>query len=274
MGLAHAGPPERGHTRGVEVTTGPLGQGFANAVGMAIAEANLRARFGTEVCDHHTYMICSDGDLMEGISHEAASLAGHLGLGRLIAVYDDNHITIDGPTEIALTDDAAARFRAYGWHVEEVGEIANDLDALEAALLRAKAVEDRPSMIVLRSHIAWPAPNKVDTPSAHGEPLGADEIAATKTILGMDPNQTFAVPAEVLRMYHDAARRHASAVDAWSDRVAALPDDRRAELDACLAGLPMPGWADRLPTWKPGDSVATRQAPATASTPCSRPCRG
>jgi transketolase len=254
------GHPERGHTRGVEVTTGPLGQGFANAVGMAVAEANLRARFGEAVCDHYTYVICSDGDLMEGITHEAGSLAGHLGLGRLIAIYDDNHITIDGPTELALTDDAAGRFRAYGWHVEEVGEIANDLDALEAALHRAKAVTDKPSMIVLRSHIGYPAPTKTDTSAAHGEPLGADEVAATKTILGRNPQQSFVVPDDVLAMYRAAGRRHADAVDAWSDRVAALPDDRRAEFDACLAGLPMPGWADRLPTYEVGKEVPTRQA--------------
>jgi transketolase len=254
------GHPERGHTRGVEVTTGPLGQGFANAVGMAIAEANLRARFGASVCDHHTYVVCSDGDLMEGIAHEAGSIAGHLGLGRLIAVYDDNRITIDGGTDLTLSDDAAARFRAYGWHVEEVGEIAEDLDAITDALLRAKAVTDRPSMIVLRSHIGWPSPNKTDTSSAHGEPLGADEIAATKAIMGMDPTRTFAVDDDVADLYRRAARRHAPAVDAWTDRVAALADGPRAEFDACLAGLPMPGWAERLPAWRPGDSVATRQA--------------
>ncbi|HRW38645.1 MAG TPA: transketolase, partial [Aquihabitans sp.] len=125
------GHPERGHTAGVEVTTGPLGQGVGNGVGLGIAEAHLRARFGADVCDHHTFVICGDGDLSEGISHEAASLAGHLGLGRLVYVYDDNHITIDGPTELALTDDAAGRFEAYGWHVQQLGEAANDLDVLE-----------------------------------------------------------------------------------------------------------------------------------------------
>ena len=138
------GHPEVGHTHGVEVTTGPLGQGFANSVGLAMAERSLRVRLGDDVCSHFTYVVCSDGDLSEGISHEAASLAGHQGLGRLIAIYDDNHISIDGPTELALSDDPAERFRAYGWHVQDVGEIANDCDALEAAIRGAMAVEDRP----------------------------------------------------------------------------------------------------------------------------------
>src|SRR3954452_19631648 len=167
------GHPEVHHTPGVEVTTGPLGQGFANAVGMGVAERILRSRFGPDVVDHHTFVICSDGDLMEGVSHESASLAGHLGLGRLVYVYDDNHITIDGPTELALTDDAGKRFEAYGWHVDRVGEIANDVDALEAAVRRAMAVEDKPSLIILRSHIGYPS-SAQDTKEAHGNPLGED----------------------------------------------------------------------------------------------------
>ena len=150
----------------------------------------LRARYGPDLVDHHTFVICSDGDLMEGISHEAASLAGHLGLGRLIYVYDDNHITIDGPTEIALTDDAVKRFDAYGWHTEDLGEVANDTDALEAALRRAMAVEDRPSFLLLRSHIGWPAPHMTDNPKAHGDPLGAEEVTATKEILGLPPDES------------------------------------------------------------------------------------
>src|SRR5204863_9352946 len=144
-----------------------LGQGFANGVGMGIAEANLRARFGPEVIDHHVFVFCSDGDLMEGVSHEAASLAGHLGLGRLVYVYDDNHISIDGPTELSLTDDPAGRFRAYGWHVDEIGEVANDVDALEATINRAADVEDQPSLIILRSHIGYPSPKYTDTEFAH-----------------------------------------------------------------------------------------------------------
>ena len=184
-GSRTAGHPEYGHAPGIEVTTGPLGQGFANGVGMAIAEANLRARFGAEVCDHRIFSICSDGDLSEGISHEAGSLAGHLGLGRLVYVYDDNHITIDGTTEIALSDDAGKRFEAYGWHVVQAGEVAEDTEALEAALREGIAEEERPSLIILRSHIGYPSPNFTDTPKAHGEPLGADEVARVKEILGM-----------------------------------------------------------------------------------------
>src|SRR5919108_662339 len=196
-GSRTAGHPEYGHAAGIEVTTGPLGQGFANGVGMAIAEANLRARFGADVCDHRIFAICSDGDLSEGVSHEAASLAGHLGLGRLIYVYDDNHITIDGETELAYSDDAARRFEAYGWHVEKLGEVANDTDALEAALRRAADVEDRPSLLVLRSHIGWPSPEFTDTAEAHGNPLGEDEVRRTKGILGLPPDETFWVPEKV-----------------------------------------------------------------------------
>src|SRR5215472_1304991 len=195
------GHPEVHDLPGIEVTTGPLGQGFANGVGLGLAERMLRARFGSELTDHHTFVVCSDGDLMEGISHEAASMAGHLGLGRLIYIYDDNHITIDGPTEITLNDDPALRFEAYNWHVERLGEVANDTDALEAGLRRAMAVEDRPSLLILRSHIGWPAPHMTDNPKAHGDPLGEEEVRATKEILGLPPDQAFWVPDEVLDMY-------------------------------------------------------------------------
>jgi len=204
------GHPEVHMTPGVEVTTGPLGQGVANAAGMALAERWLRARFGPELVDHHTFVICSDGDLMEGISHEAASLAGHLGLGRLVYVYDDNHITIDGDTALAYSDDVPARFAAYGWHVENLGEAANDTDVLEAALLRAKAIEDRPSMLVLRSHIGWPAPTKTDTAAAHGSPLGEEEVAATKRLLGLPPEESFYVPEDVLALYRSCIDRGAA----------------------------------------------------------------
>ncbi|HET6916136.1 MAG TPA: transketolase, partial [Acidimicrobiales bacterium] len=179
------GHPEVHYLPGVEVTTGPLGQGFANGVGLGVAERILRSRFGGDVMDHHTFIICSDGDLMEGVSHEAASLAGHLGLGRLIYIYDDNHITIDGPTEITLGDDAAKRFEAYGWDVQNLGEAANDLDTLESAIRHAMQVEDKPSFLVLRSHIGYPAPHMTDNPKAHGSPFGEDEVRATKEILGL-----------------------------------------------------------------------------------------
>ncbi|MFM8861771.1 MAG: 1-deoxy-D-xylulose-5-phosphate synthase N-terminal domain-containing protein, partial [Acidimicrobiia bacterium] len=197
LGSRTAGHPERHLLPGVEVTTGPLGQGFANAVGMALAEHHLRARFGPQLFDHHTWVICGDGDLSEGISHEAASLAGHLGLSKLVVVYDDNHISIDGPTELALSDDAAARFAAYGWYTENVGEIAEDVDALEAALRRAAAIDDRPSLIVLRSHIGYPSPSFTDSAKAHGDPFSAEEITATKKVMGI-PDEPFWCPDDVL----------------------------------------------------------------------------
>ena len=257
IGSKTPGHPERGHTAGVEVTTGPLGQGIANAVGMAISEANLRARFGADVCDHFTFAFVSDGDLMEGISHEAASLAGHLGLGKLICVYDDNHITIDGVTELAVTDDAAMRFRAYGWDVDEVGEVSNDLDALEAALRRAMAVTDRPTLIRLRSHIGYPSPGRVDTSAAHGEVFGPEEIARTKVLLGL-PTEDFFVPSEVLDHYRSAGRRGAPLVAAWAARMDAS-GERGTGLRACLTPLAS---VERsiLPAYEVGKEVATRAA--------------
>jgi transketolase len=212
------------------------------------------------VCDHHTFVICSDGDLEEGISHEAASLAGHLGLGRLVYVYDDNHISIDGPTELALSDDACARFEAYGWHVDDIGDVANDLDTLEAALLRAKRIDDAPSLIVLRSHIGYPSPNYTDTEFAHGNALGEDEVAATKRIMGLPDDQTFHVPDDVLALYHEAGARGRPVREAWEQRFAAWSGDREA-LQACLDGRGLPGWESCLPSWEPGGKkVATRKA--------------
>jgi transketolase len=250
------GHPEFGHTAGVEVTTGPLGQGFANAVGLAMAERNLRARLGEDVCSHYTYMICSDGDLSEGISHEAASLAGHQRLGRLIAIYDDNHVSIDGPTELALSDDPGGRFRAYGWHVQEVGEIANDCDALEAAIRAAIAVTDRPSMIVLRSHIAYPSPDAIDTPAAHGYSLFDDEIAATKRAMGLPDDETFYVPDDVLEYYRTQCARGATVRAEWTARRAARGDD----VDALLSARVPDSLAAVMPSWQPGEKVATRVA--------------
>jgi transketolase len=247
------------HTPGVEVTTGPLGQGFANGVGMGIAERWLRARFGPELCDHYTFVICSDGDLEEGISHEAASLAGHLGLGRLIYVYDDNHISIDGPTELALSDDAAKRFEAYGWHVRKLGEVANDTKVLERALRGAMRVEDRPSLLILRSHIGWPSPKYTDTEHAHGSPLGEDDVRATKEILGLPPDEHFWVPDDVLALYRKQVRRGQRLHKQWQQRLDAYAGDRD-RYDACLAGRGVAGWESKLPTWSAGDSVATRVA--------------
>src|SRR3954467_10935626 len=192
------GHPEVGHTTGVEVTTGPLGQGFANAVGMAMAERIMADKFGKDVQDHHTFVIAGDGCFMEGVSHEAASLAGHLGLGGLVCVYDDNHITIDGNTELAYSDDVAMRFQAYGWHVENLGEIANDCDALEAALRRAVAVTDRPSLLILRSHIAYPSPDLTDNHEAHGNPFTPEQVTRTKAVMGI-PDEQFWAPDDVVQ---------------------------------------------------------------------------
>ncbi len=247
------GHPEYGHTKGVEITTGPLGQGFANAVGFAINEKHLRERFGADLCDHRIFGICSDGDLMEGVSHEAASLAGHLRLGRMVFVYDDNHITIDGATELAYTDDVPKRFEAYGWHVVQLGEAANDLDALEAGLRAGIAEETKPTLVVLRSHIGYPSPKVQDTSAAHGSPLGADEVAKVKQILGLPPEDFF-VPDDVLLSYREAGTRGAAARAVWDAR--SKPD----EYEACLSGAGLHGWEQKLPIWQAGASVATRNA--------------
>ena len=254
------GHPEQGHTAGVECTTGPLGQGFANGVGMALAEANLRARFGEAVCNHYTFAICGDGDLAEGVSHEAASLAGHLGLGRMVYIYDDNHITIDGPTELALTDDVVKRFEGYGWHVHSIGDVANDLDALEAGIRAGMAVTDRPSLIVLRSHIGYPSPKYTDTSKAHGEPLGADEVAACKAILEL-PNEAFFAPDDVVAFYREAGARGASERVAWQQRrdaFVATEPELGALYEAAMAGTGLDGWQEKLPTYQVGTSAATR----------------
>ncbi|MBV9661319.1 MAG: transketolase [Acidimicrobiales bacterium] len=259
LGSRTPGHPEVHQLPGIEVTTGPLGQGVANGVGMGVAERLLRSRYGSELIDHHTFVICSDGDLMEGISHEAASLAGHLRLGRLIYVYDDNHVTIDGPTELALSDDAGARFESYGWHVERLGETANDTDSLEAALRRAMDEKERPSLLVLRSHIAWPAPHLTDSPKAHGSPLGEDEVRATKELLGLPPDQQFWVPDEALQMYRQAGSRGRAGREDWEKRLSAWTGDRDG-WDAAWAAGGRAGWESKLPVWKPGESVATRKS--------------
>ena len=253
------GHPEAGHTAGVEVTTGPLGQGIANAVGMAIAERWLRYRFGAGVCDHRVFAVCGDGDLSEGISHEAASLAGHQRLDRLICFYDDNHITIDGPTGLALSDDAAQRFSSYGWHVVNLGEAADDLDALEAGIRTAMAVDDAPSLVIVRSHVANPSPGQTDNHEAHGYSLFDDEIAATKEVMGLPADQSFYVPADVADAYQAAGRRGAGERAVWQEQVDAL-GPQRSEYEACLAGRGLPGWENKLPTWAAGESVATRKA--------------
>ena len=258
------GHPEFHHTAGVEVTTGPLGQGVGNAVGMAIAERWLRTTFGREVCDHRTFVFAGDGCFMEGISHEAASLAGHLGLGRLLAFYDDNHITIDGPTELAYDDNVPERFEAYGWRVRNLGEMANDVDGLEAAIREALEVpadgpDAKPTLLVLRSHIGWPSPKLTDTAGAHGNPFGADEIRVTKEILGLPPDETFWVPDEVRQFYGQQVARGAELHAAWSERFANWTGDRAA-WDAAHTGHGLPGWADELPSFEAGTELATRHA--------------
>ena len=258
-GSATPGHPEAGHTAGVEVTTGPLGQGLANAVGMATAERHLRTVYGADVCDHHTYVIAGDGCLSEGISHEAASLAGHLGLGRLVVVYDDNRITIDGPTDLALSDDPAARFASYGWHVDDLGPASEDLDALETALVGARD-EPRPSLIIVRSEVGFPSPSLTGDHRAHGNPFDDEEIAATKAVMGLPPDASFHVPDAVLDLYREAGARGADDRDAWQDRLDALPAEVAETWQAAWAGTGLSGWTDALPVFEAGGSMATRKA--------------
>ena len=259
------GHPEHRLTPGVETTTGPLGQGFANGVGMAIAERFLAQRYNRprhEIVDHRVFAICSDGDLMEGVAAEAASIAGHLGLGKLVYVYDDNRITIDGPTSLTFdTEDKAARFRAYGWHVQEVADV-NDLHALRSALAAACAERERPSLVIVRSHIAYPAPHAVDTAKAHGAPLGEEEVRATKELLGFDPEVSFHVPPEVYE-HMDQRRRGAELEAAWQERfqrwAEAFPDLRQ-DWEQVHTGRPRPGLAQALPVFPEGADMATRDA--------------
>ncbi|MGH9172673.1 MAG: transketolase [Acidimicrobiales bacterium] len=259
FGSLTPGHPEVHHTPGIEVTTGPLGQGLAQSVGLAVAERFLRHRFGPGICDHHVFGFCGDGDLMEGVSHEAASLAGHLGLGRLVYVYDDNHITIDGATELALNDDVGKRFEAYGWHVLHLGESANDLEVLEEGLRAAVEEADRPTLLVLRSHIGWPAPHRTDTKEAHGEVFGADEIRLTKELLDLPP-EDFYSPDDVVAFYRTAGRRGTTDRQEWEHRRSMLQGDELAAYEACLAGGGLRGWADRLPSFETGSKLATRRA--------------
>jgi transketolase len=253
------GHPEAELTIGVEVTTGPLGQGFANAVGMAIAERRLRTQFGDDVINHHTFVIAGDGCFMEGVSHEAGSLAGHQRLGNLICVYDDNHITIDGNTSLAYSDDVGKRFEAYGWNVVHLGEIADDCDALEAALNAAKAVTDRPSLLILRSHVAAPSPDWTDHHEAHGNPFTAEQVTRTKAVMGI-PDEPFWAPADLVDAYRNySAERGEVEFDQWSKRKAASTLDTAA-WDACWEATGIPGWEAALPTFDQGEKIATRVA--------------
>jgi transketolase len=264
------GHPEQGHTAGVETTTGPLGQGFANAVGLAVAERFLGATFngdGPSVVDHFTYVLAGDGDMMEGLSGEAASFAGHQELGKLIVLYDDNHISIDGSTDLAFTEDVCARFVAYDWHVQRVAD-GNDVAAIDKAIAAAKAETGRPSLIAVRTHIGFGSPNRQDTAKAHGAPLGADEIKLTKENLGWPLEPTFLVPAEVKAFYEAAAARAAAAHAAWSERQAAwsAADATRATAWDAAWNRELPeGWDADLPVFKAEDGgLATRAASGKA----------
>ena len=258
------GHPERHDTPGVELTTGPLGAGFAMGVGMAIAERFLSTRYnrpGFPVVDHRVYGIVSDGDLMEGVASEAASLAGTLGLGRLIYLYDDNGISIEGDTDLAFREDVAARFRAYGWQVEAVPD-GTDLEAIAAAVARARAEEDRPSLIAVTTTIAHGSPNKAGTAAAHGAPLGAEEVRLTKRALGWPEEPAFHVP-EAVRAEMSASERGREQEAEWRElfeRYAARHPELAAELRAALAGTLPAGWEEAIPSFEPGGSLATRAA--------------
>ncbi|MBA3658486.1 MAG: transketolase [Gemmatimonadales bacterium] len=259
------GHPEHGITPGVETTTGPLGQGVGNAVGFAVAEAHLAAVFNGgrhRPVDHYTYFIASDGDMMEGVSHEAASLAGHLRLQKLIGCYDDNHITIEGDTGLAFDEDVGARYQAYGWHVQHVAD-GNDLEALDGAFDAAKAATDRPSLIVVRTHIAFGSPHKVDTAGAHGSPLGADEIRLTKAALGWPSTEPFFVPDAALAEWRKCLERGAALEAEWQrryDALAAGQPDRAAELERRTRGELPASWDADVPVFPAGKAVATRNA--------------
>ncbi|MHB8799107.1 MAG: transketolase [Thermoanaerobaculia bacterium] len=258
------GHPEHGLTPGVEVTTGPLGQGVSTAVGLALAERMLAARFnrdGHAIVDHFTFSIASDGDLMEGVSHESCALAAHLGLGKLVVLYDDNGISIDGPTSLSFSEDVPARFAAYGWHVARVD--GHDPDAVSAAIAAAKAEGGKPSLIACRTHIGFGSPNRQDTSKAHGEPLGADEIKLTKEKLGWPVDAQFLVPEEVRALFAAAAARGAMAEAGWNARLAAYRaahPDLAMELDLFLDGRLPDGWEAKLPVFGAEKKLATRQA--------------
>jgi transketolase len=259
------GHPEYGHTPGVETTTGPLGQGFTNAVGMAMAERHLAALFNrgnSKIVDHYTYVMCGDGDLMEGVSSEAASLAGHLGLAKLICIYDDNQISIEGSTDLAFTEDVAARFKAYGWHILKVKD-GNDLHAILTALQAAKAENAKPSLILLRTHIAYGSPNKQDSHEAHGAPLGENEVRLTKENLGWPADAKFLVPDRVLAEFRKCVAKGQKTEAAWNKKVdafAAKNPELAEKWQASISGKLPRGWDAGIPDFKEGKPIATRAA--------------
>ena len=260
-----AGHPEYGLTDGIDVTTGPLGQGFANGVGFAIGQKHLAARFnkpGFDLFNYKVYVICSDGDMMEGVSSEAASLAGHLELGNLICLYDDNHISIEGSTNIAFNEDVAMRFKAYGWHVQVV-EDGNDINAIENAVRNAKAETQKPSFIKIRTQIAYGSPNKVNTAGAHGSPLGEEEVILVKKYFGFDPDKFFVVPDEVLNYYRKIGEKGTAIAEKWNtlfsaykEKFPTLGEVYEQALNDQLAD----GWQAELPVFEGAEKMATRQA--------------
>ncbi len=261
-----AGHPEYGHLQGIEVTTGPLGQGFANGVGFSIAQKHMAARFnkpGFNLFDYNIYAIVSDGDLQEGVSAEAASLAGHLKLGNLIYLYDDNHISIEGDTDVSFTEDVKMRFEAYGWQVLVVTD-GNDIDAIAAAVEEAKLVTDKPTLIKVRTHIGFGSPNKVDSYEVHGSPLGVDELKLVKTAFGFNPEESFVIPAEVLAFYNEKGSKGGADEAAWnqlySDYKAAYPA-LAADYELLASGALPQDWKSTLPVFAGTDkAIATRSA--------------
>ncbi|WP_315791563.1 transketolase [Fischerella sp. JS2] len=259
------GHPENFETLGVEVTTGPLGQGIANAVGLAMAEAHLAAKFNkpdAKIVDHYTYVILGDGCNMEGVSGEACSLAGHLGLGKLIALYDDNHISIDGSTDIAFTEDVGKRFEAYGWHVQAVSDGDTNLEAIHKAIEAAKAVTDKPSLIKVRTTIGYGSPNKANTAGVHGAALGGDEVAATRNNLGWE-HEPFVIPEDALKHFRKAVDRGAEYESQWNktfaDYKAKYPQEAAA-FERQISGKLPEDWEKALPTYEPGSkAIATRK---------------
>lgn len=261
-----AGHPEYGLLPGIEVTTGPLGQGFANGVGMAIGQQYMASRYnkaGFNLFDYKIYAICSDGDLMEGVSAEAASLAGHLKMGNLIYLYDDNKITIEGDTSITFNEDVAERFQAYGWHVQSVAD-GNDTEAILTAIINAQNETKRPSLIKVRTHIGFGSPNKVDTAAAHGSPLGKEEVRLVKENLGFDPDKSFQVAQEVLDFYRSKGNAGAKKEDDWNELYSKYKEkypDEAKEYELLTSGKLPEGWKDDLPVFKPdAKGIATRKA--------------
>jgi transketolase len=266
LGSPTAGHPEYRDAAGIETTTGPLGQGISNSVGFALAERMLAARFnrdGHDIVDHHTYTIASDGDLEEGISGEASSLAGHLGLGRLTAFYDNNHISIEGDTELAFSEDVGKRYEAYGWHVQNLGE-EMELDRIEEAVRTAQAVEDQPSLIIVRTHIAPGAPNKQDTASAHGSPLGEEEVKLTKEAYGWPTDEPFHVPEESLAHFRECVDRGKEFESEWQERFEVYRSEfgqEAGEFERIVAGRLPDGFGKDVPKFHPDEGrIATRKA--------------